>query len=120
MPAKRKSSSSSASSKTTTDHEQIRKWAEERGGKPSCVLGTGGSGDAGVLRIDFPGYSGEGKLKPISWDEFFEKFDEENLALLYQEKTKDGEPSNFNKLVNRDKSGDGEKQSAGRHGRGSR
>jgi hypothetical protein len=125
MPARKKSSSSgsssSASSQTTTDHEQIRKWAEERGGKPSCVLGTGGGGDAGLLRIDFPGYSGEGKLKEISWDEFFEKFDEENLALLYQEKTKDGEPSNFNKLVNRDKSDDGgAKKSAGRHGRGSR
>jgi len=126
MPAKKKSSSSSgssssASSKTTTDHGEIRKWAEERGGKPSCVLGTGGGGDAGLLRIDFPGYSGEGKLKEISWDEFFEKFDEENLALLYQEKTKDGEPSNFNKLVNRpDSDSDSGKKSAGRHGRGSK
>jgi hypothetical protein len=128
MPAKKKSSSSSgssssASSKTTTDHEEIRKWAEERGGKPSCVLGTGGGGDAGLLRIDFPGYSGEGSLKEISWDEFFEKFDEENLALLYQEKTKDGEPSNFNKLVNRpdsDGGGSGKKSAAARHGRGSK
>src|SRR3954447_11774588 len=112
------SSASSASSKTTTDHEEIRKWAEERGGKPACVMGTGGGGDAGILRIDFPGYSGEGKLKEISWDEFFEKFDEENLALLYQEKTKDGERSNFNKLVNREESGG--KKSSGRHGRGSK
>ncbi|MDB5323223.1 MAG: hypothetical protein JWN40_4854 [Phycisphaerales bacterium] len=123
MPARKKSSSAgssssgSATSNTTTDHEAIRKWAEERGGKPSCVLGTGGGGDAGILRIDFPGYSGEGKLKEISWDEFFEKFDEEGLALLYQEKTKDGEQSNFNKLVNREDSSD-KKKSAGRHGRG--
>jgi anaerobic selenocysteine-containing dehydrogenase len=123
MPARKKSSSTgssssgSATSNTTTDHEAIRKWAEERGGKPSCVLGTGGGGDAGILRIDFPGYSGEGKLKEISWDEFFEKFDEEGLALLYQEKTKDGERSNFNKLVNREDSGD-KKKSADRHGRG--
>jgi hypothetical protein len=86
----------------TTDHDQIRKWVEERGGKPSCVRGTGGSDDVGLLRIDFPGYSGEKSLQEISWDEFFEKFDEQSLALLYQEETKSGEKSNFNKLVSRE------------------
>ena len=47
------------------------------------------------------GYSGEGKLEEISWEEFFEKFDEQELALVYQEKTADGKKSNFNKLVSR-------------------
>jgi hypothetical protein len=116
MATRKKTSSSSATSKTTTDHERIRKWAEERGGKPSCVIGTGGGGDAGLLRIDFPGYSGEGSLKEISWDEFFEKFDDQNLALLYQEETKEGEKSNFNKLVSREDDNGGKKR-AGRHGR---
>lgn len=88
-------------SKTTQDHEEIRRWAEERGGKPSHVKGTGGKHDPGILRIDFPGFSGEGKLEEISWDEFFEKFDEQELAFVYQEKTADGEKSNFNKLVSR-------------------
>ena len=50
-------SSSSGSSKTTTDHEEIRRWVEARGGRPACVRGTGGRGDTGMLRIDFPGYS---------------------------------------------------------------
>jgi hypothetical protein len=54
-----------------------------------------------LLRIDFPGYSGKDSLQEVSWDEFFEKFDEQGLALLYQEKTKGGQPSNFNKLVSR-------------------
>jgi hypothetical protein len=98
----RSSSKSSASSQTTTDHEQIRQWAEARGGKPSCVRGTGGKGDVGLLRIDFPGFAGEGKLQEVGWDEFFEKFDEQGLALLYQETTAGGEPSNFNKLVSRE------------------
>jgi hypothetical protein len=89
-------------SKTTQDHDEIRKWAEERNGKPSYVKGTGGKDDPGLLRIDFPGYSGEGKLEEISWDEFFEKFDEQELALVYQEKTAEGQTSNFNKLVSRD------------------
>jgi hypothetical protein len=89
-------------SNTTTDHEQIRKWAEARGGKPAHVKGTGGSDDTGILRIDFPGYSGGGKLEEISWDEFFEKFDAQGLALVYQEKTAEGQRSNFNKLVSRE------------------
>ena len=41
-------------------------------------------------------------LEEISWEEFFEKFDEADLALLYQEKTASGERSNFNKLVGRE------------------
>lgn len=86
-------------SKTTQDHNEIRQWCEARGGKPSHVIGTGSSKDAGLLRIDFPGYSGEGKLEPISWDDFFKKFDERGLAFVYQEKTADGKQSNFNKLV---------------------
>lgn len=90
------------SSQTTTDHDEIRRWAEERGAVPSCVRGTGGKEDVGMIRLDFPGYSGEGKLEPIEWDEWFEKFDENGLALVYQEQTAGGERSNFNKLVSRE------------------
>lgn len=93
---------SNAESKTTTDHDEIRNWAEKRGGQPACVKGTGGEGDVGLLRIDFPGYSGEDSLQHISWDEFFGKFDERGLALLYQETTAGGAESNFNKLVSRE------------------
>jgi hypothetical protein len=89
-------------SKTTTNHEEIRKWAEARGGKPAHVKGTGGADDTGIIRIDFPGYSGEGKLEEIPWEEFFEKFDAQELALVYQEKTAEGQKSNFNKLVSRE------------------
>jgi hypothetical protein len=32
----------SAESKTTTDHDEIKKWVESRGGKPATVKGTGG------------------------------------------------------------------------------
>ena len=102
-------------SKTTTDHDEIRRWAEERGGKPTHVKGTGSSGDAGLLRIDFPGYTGEGKLEPISWDDFFEKFDEQQLALVYQDKTADGQKSNFNKLVSRDTAAEKEHSHSGSH-----
>ena len=92
----------SAGSQVTTDHEQIRQWAEERGAHPACVRGTGGKGDTGLLRLDFPGYSGGDSLEEITWDEFFEKFDEQGLALLFQENTAAGQKSNFNKIIARE------------------
>jgi hypothetical protein len=91
-----------SSSKTTTDHKAIRRWVEERKGKPARVKDTErGSDDIGLLRIDFPGYSGEGKLEPIEWEDFFDKFEESQLAFVYQDKTEGGELSHFNKLVSR-------------------
>jgi hypothetical protein len=90
-----------ADTKTTTDHDIIRRWAEARGGRPARVRGTGDDDDPGVLRIDFPGGAGEEALEPISWDEWFEKFDEAGLAFLYQDEQADGESSTFFKLVER-------------------
>ena len=89
-------------SRTTTNHDEIRKWAEARGGKPATVKRTEGKDEVGVLRIDFPGYSGKDSLEEITWDEFFAKFDEKNLAFLYQDKTAGGEESRFFKLVSRE------------------
>ncbi|MDB6026957.1 MAG: 1,4-alpha-glucan branching enzyme [Verrucomicrobiales bacterium] len=89
-------------SQSTTDHETIRQWAESRGGTPTSVKGTARSKEhVGLLRIDFPGFSGEGTLEPVEWDEWFERFDESKLAFLYQDKTKDGKQSRFFKLVKR-------------------
>ena len=96
------SARSQTRSRTTTEHEEIRSWAEDRGAHPASVRGTGGRGDIGMLRLDFPGYSGKQSLQEISWDEFFEKFDERGLALLYQETTARGQKSNFNKIVSRE------------------
>ena len=89
-------------SKVTFDHDEIRRWAEERNAKPACVKGTGGASDIGMIRLDFPGYSGEQSLEHIDWKEWFEKFDQNNLALVYQETTAGGQKSNFNKIVSRD------------------
>ena len=123
MATKTKSRSSSSRSsnrkgagKTTTSHETIRQWVEDRGGKPACVKGTGGGGDTGMLRIDFPGYSGATSLKRIDWDEWFEKFDEKDLAFLYQDRTASGRRSNFNKLIDRSAKSSSRKS----HGRGAR
>ena len=92
------------SSKVTTDHEEIRRWAEERGAQPACVRGTGDEGDIGMLRLEFPGAPGahDESLQPISWDDWFRKFDERGLALLYQDETARGQKSNFNKIIARE------------------
>lgn len=69
--------------KTTTDHEKIRQWAEERGGRPASVVGE--NEIAGGLRIDFPDYDSGEVLEEITWTEFFDKFEEQNLVFMYEE-----------------------------------
>ena len=86
--------------KATTDHDTIKRWVEERGGSPASVRATS-DGDPGILRIDFPGFSGEESLQHMTWDRFFEWFERNNLAFLYQEDVNGGE-SRFNKFVDRD------------------
>ena len=87
--------------KTTQDHDTIRNWAEQRGARSAEVSGTHKGNEPGILRFCFPKPKNhnDSNLKEISWDEFFQKFDENNLELIYQEKTADGEESNFSKLV---------------------
>lgn len=92
-----------SSSKTTTDLNVIKKWAEERDGKPVVVRGTEDDGTgAGVLRIDFPGYSGEDRFEEISWDEWYETFKKKKLSFLYQDETSSGKESRFFKLISND------------------
>ena len=86
----------------TTDHGTIRQWVEERNGKPATVAGTSnGDEDVGLVRIDFAEDGDDDSLDKISWDEFFEKFEQKQLAFLYQEQRANGKPSTFNKLVSR-------------------
>lgn len=91
----------SSKTSTTTDHDEIRRWVEEHDGKPATVRGTEEGDEAGVLRIDFPGGAGGDELQHIEWDEWFEKFDDNKLAFLYQQEKASGEDSTFFKLVSR-------------------
>ena len=99
--------------KTTTDHEEIRHWAEQHGGKPAVVKSTHGQAKnrktgVGLLRLMFPKAreSDHDELEEIAWEEFFQQFDDSKLALLYEE------GSNFNKLIGRDTA---EKRAHGDH-----
>lgn len=90
-------------SKTTTDHETIRQWTEERGGVPATVRQTESGDEPGVLRIHFPGQSDDDNFDELSWETFFEEFEKNDLAFLYQEETKEGKQSRFFKFVSREK-----------------
>ena len=103
-----KSSSKSKSgakskSQTTTDHDEIRQWAEAHGGKPAAVASTESDDEAGIIRIMFPDAPNakDEALEEIEWDEWFETFDDNGLALIYDPK------SNFNKLVSREEEEEG-------------
>lgn len=86
-------------SKTTTDHDTIRNWAEKRGAVPATVEGTEKDSEkAGILRFEF---RKDGHLEPIDWEAFFDKFEESELAFLYQDKTAGGRLSRFHKFVRR-------------------
>ncbi|MGQ2968468.1 MAG: hypothetical protein ACT6RF_06930 [Allorhizobium sp.] len=85
-----------SSASQTTDHDEIRRWIEDRKGTPSRVRD---SGDGGILRIDFG--DPEEALEAIDWEEFFQIFEKSDLAFLHQDKTADGKLSRFSKFVSR-------------------
>ena len=86
-----------AQSKIVIDHNEIRAFADKTGGKPSVVADTEDSSKGpGVLRFDH-GRDNDG-LEEISWDRFFEIFEEQGLALMLDAS---GDNPNFNKFVSR-------------------
>ena len=68
---------------TTTDHGFIRAWAEAREGRPGRLETRNPAGGGPLLRFDFG--TPESGLVEISWDEFFEIFERDQLALEYRD-----------------------------------
>jgi len=89
----------------TTDHQEIRSWVSRRQGVPALSAKAQDGQPAGQLLIRFPRHvvpqTSCIKAKEISWDEFFERFDRDNLALLHQEQTTSGRLSYFSRLIGR-------------------
>ena len=78
---------------------RLRTRRSARGGRPAVVKSTHGKDGGGVLRSDFA--EKDEDLEEIGWDEFFEIFDKNHLALLEQDKTASGRTSRFFKFVER-------------------
>ena len=98
------------------DHAEIRAWVEERGGRPALGHGPTPGDDASNLRFMFgtaaaavPGDAGgvdaagtEERVEPIAWDEWFRRFEAENLALWVQDRNADGEVSRYYQITLRE------------------
>ena len=90
-----------SSAKTTTNHDEIRKWVEKRGGHPAVVSATESKGGgSGLLRIDYdePGGNDDDRLHRITWNQFFEIFDRNGIAFLYDPDS----DSRFSKFVQKE------------------
>jgi len=77
----------------TTDHDRIRKWALDHGAEPGTGQATASGpavvdvndGGAGI-RFNFPGFA---RLRPISWDEWFDNFERHDLLFVYEDQDRD-------------------------------
>jgi hypothetical protein len=102
----RDSGPTSARVVSTRDRELIRRWAAARQAEPATGESTA-SGPATVnvndggagIRFNFPGFS---PFRPISWDEWFENFDQYGLTFVYDSQTSGGTPSNRYQIVRKD------------------
>jgi hypothetical protein len=74
----------------TRDHDLIRRWAARRRAEPATGEATvsgpatadihdGGAG----IRFNFPGFA---RLRPITWEEWFENFDRHQLTFVFEDK----------------------------------
>jgi hypothetical protein len=79
--------------KLTADHAEIRRWVEEHGGYPGLVEAADGRER---LAVTFHADS----CRPVSWEEFFERFDRASLAFAYNPDA-NGEAADNAKLVSR-------------------
>jgi hypothetical protein len=93
LEADRLSQEARARAISTRDHAVVRLWASRHQAEPATGEASasgpattrvvdGGTG----LRFNFPGLS---RFRTISWDEWFEHFDRENLVFIYEEEVAD-------------------------------
>jgi hypothetical protein len=84
----------------TTDHDFIRDWTAGHSGMPAMYrrIGQIGQGD---LVINFPGDGSDEPLVDISWADFFQRFEDQNLAFVYQESDTGAENERFYGLIDR-------------------
>ena len=78
----------------TRSHAVIKHWAEERGATPATVPNDTHDGYLGVMRLNFPGYGGQGLIK-TSWDEWLKSFDHGEMVFIFQQQMENGQRSNF-------------------------
>ena len=79
--------------KLTADHAEIKRWVEQHGGCPALIPVAEGR-DRLAVAFD------RADCEPLSWEDFFERFDREALAFVYSPDA-NGEGVRSAKLVSR-------------------
>ena len=70
----------------TRDHERIRNWAARHGAVPAEIRRLKFDGDPSILYFLFGNAaSGTPELLPISWEDFFARFDLLGLSMAWHE-----------------------------------
>jgi hypothetical protein len=81
----------------TTDHQRIRSWVTSHHGRPARVLGHPSS-----LYIRFPSHpKNDDSVETISWDDVFDRFEADQLAMQYVSDPSAGQASPPVTFVNR-------------------
>ena len=91
--------------KYTIDHKEIREWIEEQNGMPAVLTETSEDEEDGVESADMLHISfdpNDPNMVEMEWDEFFERFDNDNLALVYDDIIPKGTLPEF-ELIDRDR-----------------
>ncbi|MBD0416530.1 hypothetical protein [Oryzicola mucosus] len=97
---------------TLTDHEAVRTWAAARMGSPAIVDISPESGTQSMLRIVFDQAAYQDQDRPerppnaggydlVEWDDWFEIFDREQLALVVPDEVPGGLDSSY-EMIRRD------------------
>lgn len=86
-------------SRRITTHQEIREWAASCQAIPAEVSPGGEGGQSPNLQFMFlDGSPNQPEITPISWEDFFARFDLEGLVLACEE-IPSGEPSKSYELV---------------------
>lgn len=72
--------------KFTIDHDEIRRWAEPRGGVPATIRGSASDDGPGILRIALPSASARANLVALTWEEFFSAVEANELAFMIDDR----------------------------------
>jgi hypothetical protein len=90
----------SGRTETTTDHDAIQEWVEGHGSTAAQVSEPVGD-DPGSLAV-VPTDIDDDSVDLLSWDEFFEIFEDEELAFVYQTDKDDPDEQWFCKFIHRE------------------
>jgi hypothetical protein len=84
----------------TRDRDVIQRWAERRHAEPATGEGVLAVNDGGApIRFNFPGSS---RYRPLSWEEWFARFEGDYFTFVYEERGPDGSLSNRYRIVHAD------------------